>query len=136
MKQQNHFFKANQKKPAAGKKSEGYVIMMMIPLFLEILAFATAMAGCISYSIQAMAHRNEMIQAYSILEDDNVDWQNEIFSVTRKDIEHKNYEKVVSTQKAGPYILLVKELRNKTTGKVLVNYQEFIPIEKADDCKS
>ncbi|MBQ9573423.1 MAG: hypothetical protein IJR22_08610 [Acidaminococcaceae bacterium] len=128
--------KADQKHLVAGKKSEGFVIMMMLPLFLEILAFATAMAGCITCSIQAMAHRNEMVQAYSILEDDNADWQNEILAVTRKDIQDEDFEKVISTQKAGPYTLLVKEMRNKRTGKVLVNYQEFIPIEKADDCKS
>lgn len=136
MKQQNLFLKADQKHLMAGKKSEGFVIMMMLPLFLEILAFATAMAGCITCSIQAMAHRNEMVQAYSILEDDNADWQNEILAVTRKDIQDEDFEKVISTQKAGPYTLLVKEMRNKRTGKVLVNYQEFIPIEKADDCKS
>lgn len=136
MKQQNLFLKADQKHLVAGKKSEGFVIMMMLPLFLEILAFATAMAGCITCSIQAMAHRNEMVQAYSILEDDNADWQNEILAVTRKDIQDEDFEKVISTQKAGPYTLLVKEMRNKRTGKVLVNYQEFIPIEKADDCKS
>ena len=82
MKQHNQFLKANQKHLAAGKKSEGFVIMMMLPLFLEILAFATAMAGCITCSIQAMAHRNEMIQAYSILEDDNADWQNEIWHLS------------------------------------------------------
>ena len=136
MKQHNQFLKANQQNLAAGKKTEGFVIMMMIPLFLEILAFATAMTGCITCSIQAMAHRNEMIQAYSILEDDNADWQNEIRSVSWKEIQDGDYEKVISTRKAGPYTLLVKEMRDKTTGKVLVNYQEFIPIEKADDCKS
>lgn len=136
MKQHNQFLKANQKNLATGKKTEGFVIMMMIPLFLEILAFATAMTGCITCSIQAMAHRNEMIQAYSILEDDNADWQNEIRSVSWKEKQDGDYEKVISTRKAGPYTLLVKEMRDKTTGKVLVNYQEFIPIEKADDCKS
>ena len=77
-----------------------------------------------------------MIHAYSILEDDNADWQDEIRSAAWKDIQHEDYERVVSTQKAGPYILLVKEMRNKTTGKVLVNCQEFIPIEKEDDRKS
>ena len=136
MKQHNQFLKANQKHLVAGKKSEGFVIMMMLPLFLEILAFATAMAGCITCSIQAMAHRNEMVQAYSILEDDNADWQNEIRSVSWKEKQGKDFERVISTQKAGPYTLLVKEMRDKRTGKVLVNYQEFIPIEKADDRKS
>ena len=46
------------------------------------------------------------------------------------------YEKFVSTRNIGPYILLVKEFRHKTTGKVLVNRLEFIPIEKYNDHKS
>ena len=50
-----------------------------------------------------------------------------------RNVYDKDYEKVVSIQKAGPYILLVKEMRNKTTGKVLVNRLEFIPIDKEDD---
>jgi len=33
----------------------------------------------------------------------------------------------------GPYILLVKEMRHKTTGKKLVNHMEFLPIGKTDD---
>ena len=136
MKQHNQFLKANQKNLAAGKKTEGFVIMMMIPLFLEILAFATAMAGCITCSIQAMAHRNEMMQAYSLLEEDDAGWQDEALPAKWKNAYEQDYEKVVSTQEVGPYILLVKEIRCKKTGRVLVNYQEFIPIEKADDCKS
>lgn len=133
MKQHNQFLKANQKHLVAGKKSEGFVIMMMLPLFLEILAFATAMAGCITCSIQAMAHRNEMMQAYSLLEEDDAGWQDETLPAKWKNTYEQNYEKVVSTQEVGPYILLVKEIRCKTTGKVLVNRLEFIPIGKADD---
>ena len=136
MKQHNQFLKANQKNLAAGKKTEGFVIMMMIPLFLEILAFATAMTGCITCSIQAMAHRNEMLQAYSLLGDDSTAWLNEILSDEWKNVYENDYEKVISTHKAGPYILLVKEMRNKTTGEVLVNRLEFMPIEKADDRES
>ena len=54
--------------------------MMMIPAFLTLLGFATAIAGSVSYSIQAMTHRNEMMQAYSLLEDDEVTWQDKALS--------------------------------------------------------
>ena len=127
--------RTNQKGLKQEKYAEGFIILM-IPVFLATLAFATAITGYISCSIQAMAHRNERIQAYSLLEDDDVKWQEEALSDKWKDAYEQDYEKIVSTQKAGPYILLVKEMRNKATGKVLVNRLEFIPIEKADDRKS
>ena len=116
----------------ATERSSGFIMLLMIPIFLVTLAFATAITGCISCSIQAMTHRNEMLQAYSFLEDDSAAWLNEAVSDEWKNIYDKDYEKVVSTQKAGPYILLVKEMRNKITGKVLVNRLEFIPIDKED----
>ena len=115
------------------ERSSGFIILLMIPLFLATLTFATAITGCISYSILAMAHRNEMIQAYSLLEDDSTVWLNDALPAEWKNVCENDYEKVVYTQKAGPYILLVKEMRNKTTGKVLVNRLEFIPIDKEDD---
>lgn len=136
MKQRKVLFERNQKGFQSGEKNDGLVILMIIPVFLAILAFATGIAGYISYSIQAMAHRNEMVQAYSLLEDDSVVWQEEVASGKWNDVYEKDYEKVVSTQTVGPYILLVKEMRNKTTGKVLVNRFEFIPIKNADDRKS
>ena len=71
-----------------------------------------------------------MLQAYSLLEDDSAAWLNEALSGEWKNVYENDYEKVVTTQKIGPYILLVKEMRNKTTGKVLVNRLEFIPIDK------
>ena len=74
-----------------------------------------------------------MTQAYSLLEDDSTAWLNEAVSADGKNLYGNNYEKVVSMQKVGPYTLLVKEMRNKTTGKVLVNRLEFIPIDKKDD---
>ena len=83
-----------------------------------------------------MTHRKEMLQAYSLLEDDSSAWRNEVLPGEWRNVYENDYEKVVSTQKAGPYILLVKEMRNKTTGKVLVNRLEFIPIGKEDDHKS
>ncbi len=107
--------------------------MMMIPAFLMLLGFATAIAGSVSYSIQAMTHRNEMMQAYSLLEDDEVTWQDKALSAKWEEMYKTDYERVVSTQKVGPYILLVKEMRHKTTGKKLVNHMEFLPIGKTDD---
>jgi hypothetical protein len=132
MKQQNAFLKTEQNGLQSGKNAEGFIILAMIPVFLVMLAFATAITGCISCSIQAMAHRNEMMQAFSLLEDDDAGWQDEVLSAKWKNTYEQNYEKVVSTQEVGPYILLVKEIRYKTTGKILVNRLEFIPIVKTD----
>lgn len=119
----------------ATERSSGFIMLLMIPVFLAVLSLATAVTGYISCSIQAMAHRNEMIQGYSLLEDDTAVWLNETLPDEWKNVYEKEYEKVVSTQKAGPYILLVKEIRNRATGKVLVNRLEFIPIDidKEDD---
>ena len=77
-----------------------------------------------------------MLQAYPLLEDDSTAWRNEALPDEWRNVYENGYEKVVSTQKAGPYVLLVKEMRNKTTGKVLVNRLEFIPIDKENDHKS
>ena len=120
----------------ATERSSGFIMLLMIPIFLATLTFATAMTGYLSCSIHAMAHWNEMLQAYSLLEDDSTAWLNETLSDEWKNVYENDYENVISTQKAGPYILLVKEMRNKTTGKVLVNRLEFIPIGKEDDHKS
>ena len=136
MKQQNMMLGTGQNRFQPGNNVEGFIILIMIPVFLALLAFATAITCCISYSIQAMAHRNEMMQAYSLLEDEDVVWQDEAFPATWKNTYVQDYERVVCTQKAGPYILLVTEMRNKTTGEVLVNRLEFIPIEKADGRES
>lgn len=133
MKQNNAVLKTEQNGLQSGKNAEGFIILSMIPVFLAVLAFATAITGCISCSIQAMAHRNEMMQAYALLEDDNTGWQDEVLSAKWKNTYEQNYEKIISTQEVGPYILLVKEIRCKTTGKILVNRLEFIPIRKADD---
>ena len=133
MKQQKVTLEKEKTESQASERSSGFIMLLMIPIFLVTLTFATAITGCISCSIQAMAHRNEMMQAYSLLEDDSAPWRNEALPDEWKNIYENNYEKVVSTQKAGPYILLVKEMRNKITGKVLVNRLEFIPIDKEDD---
>ena len=133
MKQQKVTLEKEKTESQASDRSSGFIMLLMIPIFLVTLTFATAITGCISCSIQAMAHRNEMMQAYSLLEDDSAPWRNEALPDEWKNIYENDYEKVVSTQKAGPYILLVKEMRNKITGKVLVNRLEFIPIDKEDD---
>lgn len=133
MNQKKTILKNCRKRLRSGKFSEGFITVMMIPVFLAVLGFATAITGSVSYSIQAMAHRNEMMQAYSLLEDDEVTWQDKALSAKWEDMYEKDYEKVVSTQNVGPYILLVKEVRDKTTGKKLVNRMEFIPIGKTDD---
>ena len=133
MKKENAVLKKEQNSLKPGKNTEGFIILAMIPVFLAMLAFATAITGCISCSIQAMAHRNEMMQAFSLLEDDDAGWQDEVLSAKWKNTYEQNYEKVVSTQEVGSYILLVKEIRYKTTGKIVVNLLEFIPIGKTDD---
>ena len=133
MKQKNTILKNYRKRLRPGKTAEGFITVMMIPAFLMLLGFATAIAGSVSYSIQAMTHRNEMMQAYSLLEDDEVTWQDKALSAKWEEMYKTDYERVVSTQKVGPYILLVKEMRHKTTGKTLVNHMEFIPIGKTGD---
>ena len=133
MKQKNPFSEKEKKESLATERLSGFIMLLMIPIFLAVLTFATAITGCISCSIQAMTHRKEMLQAYSLLEDDSSAWRNEVLPGEWRNVYENDYEKIVSTQKAGPYILLVKEMRNKTTGKVLVNRLEFIPIGKEDD---
>ena len=133
MKQKNTILKNYRKRLRPGKTAEGFITVMMIPAFLMLLGFATAIASSVSYSIQAMTHRNEMMQAYSLLEDDEVTWQDKALSAKWEEMYKTDYERVVSTQKVGPYILLVKEMRHKTTGKKLVNHMEFLPIGKTDD---
>ncbi len=130
MKQQKSSLGKEKMESQATERSSGFIMLLMIPIFLTVLTLATAITGCISCSIQAMDYRNEILQAYSGLEDDSAVWLNEAVSDEWKNVYENEYEKVVSTQKAGPYIVLVKEMRNKTTGKVLVNRLEFIPIDK------
>lgn len=130
MEQKKTFSGKEKTESRATERSSGFIMLLMIPIFLVTLTFATAITGCIACAIQAMAHRNEMLQAYSLLEDDSAVWLNEALSGEWKNVYENDYEKVVTTQKTGPYILLVKEMRNKTTGKVLVNRLEFIPIDK------
>ena len=136
MKNQKFLLDTVREKSKEDNFSAGFIMLAMIPAFLAILAFATAMTGYVSCSMQAMVHRNKMIQAYSLLEDDNMTWKEEVLSAWHKNLDDETYETVVSIQSMGPYNLLVKELRDKITGKVLVNRLEFIPIEKSDGHKS
>jgi hypothetical protein len=129
-------FEATRKATKKDNVSAGFIMLAMIPAFLVILAFATAIAGCVSCSMQAMVHRNEIVQTYPLLEDDDTTWQEEVLSAWHKNEDDNIYEKVISTRSMGPYVLLIKEFRNKVTGKVLVNRLEFIPIEKSNDHKS
>ena len=136
MKKQKFLLDTVREKSKEDNFSAGFIMLAMIPAFLAILAFATAMTGYVSCSMQAMVHRNKMIQAYSLLEDDDMTWKEEVLSAWHKNPDDETYETVVSIQSMGPYNLLVKELRDKITGKVLVNRLEFIPIEKSDGHKS
>jgi hypothetical protein len=136
VKQQKSFSEREIMESQATERSSGFIMLLVIPIFLATLTIATAMTGYLSCSIQAMAHRNEILQAYSLLEDDSTTWLNETLPDEWKNVYENDYKKVIFTQKVGPYILLVKEMRNKTTGKVLVNRLEFIPIGKEDDHKS
>ena len=129
-------FEATRKATKKDNVSAGFIMLAMIPAFLVILVFATAIASCVSCSMQAMVHRNEIVQAYPLLEDDDTTWQEEVLSAWHKNQDDNIYEKVISTRSMGPYVLLIKEFRNKVTGKVLVNRLEFIPIEKCNDHKS
>lgn len=130
---QRIFVRTNQKELQSGNKPGGYIILMMIPAFLIILALATSLAGCISCSIQALAHRNEMMHAYYLLDDDSSVWQENALSAKWREMYETDYEKIMFTSEVGPYILLVKEMRNIKTGKVLVNRLEFIPLAIRDD---
>ena len=133
MKRQKSFSGREEMESQATERSSGFIMLLMIPIFLATLTLATAITGCLSCSIQAMARRNETIQAYALLEDDSAAWLNEAVSDEWKNAYENDYEKVVFTRKAGPYVFLVKEMHDKATGKVLVNRLEFIPIDKEDD---
>ena len=136
MTKQNLVLGSEQKEPQKRNPSSGFIMLTVIPLFLVILALATAMAGCLSCSIRAMVHRNEMIQAYPLLEDDDEIWKEKVLTAWPGDADDETYEKFVSTRNVGPYVLLVKELRHKMTGKVFMNRLEFIPMDNSDDHKS
>lgn len=137
MKMRNLVLGSEQKRSQDGTFSAGFIMLAVIPSFLVILALATAMAGGLSCAIQAMVHRNAMILAYPLLEEDaNMLFQEEVMAAWHKDTDDESYEKLVSTRNIGSYVLLVKELRHKATGKVLINRLEFIPIDYSNDHES
>jgi|GEM_PF-3130665 len=136
MEQRKSVSRHDKLRKKAAKDSAGFIALTVIPLFLVILVLATAVTGCISYTVQVMTFRNKMVQANSLLEEDNLQWQQEIFADSTKWVDETTYEKVVSTRDIGPYVLFIKEFRDRNTGKILLNRLEFIPIEKTDDRKS
>ena len=105
---------------------------MLFPLFLIILMIGTVVAASLSYAVHVLSYRNAVVQAYSALEDSNLLWQERALPESWKNIDLSAYEQVVSTRNVGPYILLVKEIRNKKTGQILINRLEIMPIGKAD----
>ena len=136
MKQQKSFFKKDSNSLQTEKRTAGFVMLMIIPAFLMMLAFATAIAGSLSYALQVMSYRNIMTEAYSVLEDGDPSREEETVPVSWEETGRTEYEKVISVENMGPYVLLIKELRDKRTGKILVNRLEFMPIGKTDDRKS
>lgn len=122
-------FKKNEK---ARRNGTGFVTLVIIPVFLAALMLGTAAVGSISYGIHVLSYRNQMEEAFSALEDDNLLWQESAVS-SWKDVDPSGYEPVETTRNIGPYVLLVKELKNRNTGQVLVNRLEFIPIGKTDE---
>ena len=98
MKQKNPFSEKEKKESQATERPSGFIMLLMIPIFLAVLTFATAITGCISCSIQAMTHRKEMLQAYSLLEDDSSAWRNEVLPGEWRNVYENDYEKVVLKQ--------------------------------------
>ena len=105
---------------------------MLFPLFLIILMIGTVVAASLSYAVHTLSYRDAAVQAYSALEDISLPWQEKALTESWKNIDLSAYEQVVSTRDVGPYILLIKEIRNKKTGQILVNRLEIMPIGKAD----
>jgi hypothetical protein len=110
----------------------GFFLLMLFPLFLIILMTGTVVAASLSYAMRTLSCRDMAVQAYSALEDSSLLWQERALSDSWKSIDLSAYEQVVSTRNVGPYILLIKEIRNRKTGQVLVNRLEIMPIGKAD----
>ena len=115
------------------RNSEGFVVLMALPVFLAMLLIGTTAVGYLSYTMNVMAYHNKMIQAYSVLEDDTIDWQKQVFPESWNRSEATEYEKVLSIKNVGPYVLLIKEFRDKYTGRILVNRLEFMPLGKANE---
>jgi len=134
MKQQDWVMKKDGSMVKKGRHNTGFIMVFVFPIFLMTLILGTILAGNLSYSICGLSHRNEVLQGYSLLEDDGLEWKTNVLLENNREMISRDYEPIVLTRNIGPYVLLVKEFRNKNTGRRLVNRMEFMPIEKEDDC--
>lgn len=120
----------NNKKSQTGKDSSGFIVITIIPVFLIMLSMITATIGCLSYVTQVMNLRNRLLICDWLLEDENGSIFQEALPNLYEQYKEEILEKNISRRNYGPYILITKELRNKNTGKVIMNRFEFKPEEK------
>ena len=120
----------NNKKSQTGKDSAGFIVITIIPVFLIMLSMITATMGCLSYVTQVMNLRNRLLICDWLLEDENGSIFQEALPNLYEQYKEEILEKNISRRNYGPYILITKELRNKNTGKVIMNRFEFKPEEK------
>ncbi len=120
----------NNKKSQTGKDSSGLIVITIIPVFLIMLSMITATMGCLSYVTQVMNLRNRLLICDWLLEDENGSVFQEALPKLYEQYKEEILEENISRRNYGPYILIIKELRNKNTGKVIMNRFEFKPEEK------
>ena len=120
----------NNKKSQTGKDSSGFIVITIIPVFLIMLSMITATMGCLSYVTQVMNLRNRLLICDWLLEDENGSMFQEALPNLYEQYKEEILENNISRRNYGPYILIIKELRNKNTGKVIMNRFEFKPEEK------
>ena len=120
----------NNKKSQTGKDSAGFIVITIIPVFLIMLSMITATMGCLSYVTQVMNLRNRLLICDWLLEDENGSMFQEALPNLYEQYKEEILENNISRRNYGPYILITKELRNKNTGKVIMNRFEFKPEEK------
>lgn len=120
----------NNKKSQTGKDSSGFIVITIIPVFLIMLSMITATMGCLSYVTQVMNLRNRLLICDWLLEDENGSMFQEALPKLYEQYKEEILEENISRRNYGPYILITKELRNKNTGKVIMNRFEFKPEEK------
>jgi len=126
----------NNKKSQTGKDSSGFIVITIIPVFLIMLSMITATMGCLSYVTQVMNLRNRLLICDWLLEDENGSVFQEALPKLYEQYKEEILEENISRRNYGPYILIIKELRNKNTGKVIMNRFDFKPEEKTDVRKS
>lgn len=120
----------NNKKSQTGKDSSGFIVITIIPVFLIMLSMITATMGCLSYVTQVMNLRNRLLICDWLLEDENGSMFQEALPNLYEQYKEEILENNISRRNYGPYILITKELRNKNTGKGIMNRFEFKPEEK------